>query len=93
LIGTHQSRTGVSWIRESWFAESLAWVMFIGMSGDQDLQKLRWTIRRLIELVDQGIDSAGEQLSKGEPYRAWRAPVGTLPRDDPDPEPDRALNP
>ncbi|GAA0946848.1 hypothetical protein GCM10009554_43130 [Kribbella koreensis] len=63
------------------------------MTGDRDLQKLRWSIQRLIELVDQGIDSAGEQLSRGEPFKAWRPPVGTSPRDDPDPDPDRGLSP
>jgi hypothetical protein len=57
------------------------------------MQKLRRSIRRLIELVDEGIDSAGEQLSRGESYRAWRAPVGTAGRDDPDLQPSLGMSP
>jgi hypothetical protein len=57
------------------------------MSGDPDLQKLRWSVRRLIELIDEGIDSAGEQLSRSESYRAWRAPVGSAGRDESDQDP------
>ncbi|MFI5706477.1 hypothetical protein [Kribbella sp. NPDC051620] len=62
------------------------------MSIDPDRQKLRWSIQRLIELIDEGIDSAGEQLSRGENFSAWRAPVGSS-RDDPDPETSVGMSP
>jgi hypothetical protein len=62
-------------------------------AGGVVLQKLRWSMRRLIELIDEGIDSAGDQLSRGESYRAWRRPVGTTGRDDPDPEPSPGMSP
>lgn len=64
-----------------------------GMSGDPDLQKLRWNIQRLIKLIDDGIDSAGKQLSRGENYRNWRDPVGTTGRDEPDPDPSPGISP
>jgi hypothetical protein len=67
--------------------------MFGGMSGDSDLHKLRWSIRRLIELIDEGIDSVGEQLVRGEDLRVWRAPVGTRAGDDPDSEPSSGVSP
>jgi len=67
--------------------------MFVGMSGDSELQILRWSIRRLIELIDEGIDSAGEQLARGEDFRGWRAPVETMARDDPDPEVSTGMSP
>jgi hypothetical protein len=54
------------------------------MTDDLDIQTLRWSIRRLIELVDQGIDSAGEQLVRGEDLRVWRTPVEASSTDDPD---------
>jgi hypothetical protein len=63
------------------------------MSEDPDLQKLRWSLRRLIELIDEGIDSAGEQLSRAGGYRAWRAPIVTPGGDDPDAEPGRGMSP
>jgi hypothetical protein len=35
-------------------------------------------MRRLIELIDEGIESVGEQLSRGENYPVWLAE--TLPK-------------
>ncbi|WP_433017939.1 hypothetical protein [Kribbella sp. CA-294648] len=49
------------------------------MTGDLELQKLRWSIRRVIELLDEGIDSAGEQLARSESRLVWRGP---MPADD-----------
>lgn len=91
--GTHLSTVHESLICEPRFSDSNSRAMFVGMSGDPELQKLRWSIRRLIELIDEGIDSAGEQLSRGESLRAWRAPVGTTGRDDPEPEDDLGMSP
>ncbi|WP_420323165.1 hypothetical protein [Kribbella catacumbae] len=67
--------------------------MFVGMTGDPELQKLQWSIRRLIELVDQGIDSAGEQLVRGEDLRVWRTPVETVADDDADSGPVLGMSP
>lgn len=47
------------------------------MTGDVELQKLRWSIRRLIELLDEGIDSAGDQLARSESRLVWRGPRPT----------------
>lgn len=82
-----------SWIARSRFSTTVVAATFDGMSGDPELQRLRWSIRRLIELIDEGIDSAGEQLSRGESYRAWRTPAGTNGRDDPDSEDGPGLSP
>jgi hypothetical protein len=60
--------------------------MFGAMTDDPELQKLRWSIRRVIELLEEGIDSAGEQLVQGEDLRAWRTPVGGKQADDCDSE-------
>jgi len=64
--------------------------MFVGMISDPENQKLRWDIRRLIELLDRGIDSAGEQLTRAESRLVWRDPVGRPAWDD-ESEPGQSL--
>jgi hypothetical protein len=56
--------------------------MFVDMTNDPEIQKLRWDIRRVIELLDKGIDSAGEQLARAESRLVWRDPVGRAADDD-----------
>lgn len=57
------------------------------MTGELGGQKVQWSMRRLVELLDEAIDSAAEQLVRAESRMAWRDPVGRAGDDEPEPAP------
>ncbi|WP_157630929.1 hypothetical protein [Kribbella catacumbae] len=57
------------------------------MTGELGGQKVQWSMRRLVELLDEAIDSAGEQLVRAENRMAWRDPVERAGDDEPEPAP------
>ncbi|MEV8378854.1 hypothetical protein AB0P21_39320 [Kribbella sp. NPDC056861] len=55
------------------------------MPGDRGTSKVQWSTQRLVELLDEAIDSAGALLMRGAGLMVRRDPVRGVVGDEPEP--------
>jgi hypothetical protein len=54
----------------------------VGVTDDREFPKVRWTLRYLVELLEEGSNSAGEQLARADSRLEWRLPAAQMGSDE-----------